>query len=41
MKEATFLFFEAPATELPLPWDEIRRRLADQREKERSQSPTE
>ncbi|MEV0248850.1 hypothetical protein AB0H76_19765 [Nocardia sp. NPDC050712] len=32
MREATFVFFDAPAAELPLSWEEIRRRIAEQRE---------
>lgn len=32
MQEATFVFFTAPADELPMSWDEIRRRIAEQRE---------
>ncbi len=32
MREATFVFFNAPVDELPLPWDEIRRRIAEQRD---------
>ncbi|MFE3022915.1 hypothetical protein [Nocardia tengchongensis] len=32
MQEATFVFFKAPANELPLPWPEIRRRIAEQRD---------
>ncbi|MFD3593572.1 hypothetical protein ACFWU5_12655 [Nocardia sp. NPDC058640] len=31
MRDATFVFFTAPADELPLPWDEIQRRIAEQR----------
>ncbi|WP_460725863.1 hypothetical protein [Nocardia heshunensis] len=36
MREATFVFFTAPAAEAPLPWDEIRRRIAERREAEQS-----
>ncbi|MFI1918151.1 hypothetical protein [Nocardia sp. NPDC020380] len=32
MREATFVFFSAPVAELPLSWDEIRRRIAEERE---------
>ncbi|MFF3223060.1 hypothetical protein ACFYV7_09710 [Nocardia suismassiliense] len=31
MREATFVFFTAPVDELPLSWDDIRRRIAEQR----------
>ncbi|GAA5093822.1 hypothetical protein [Nocardia iowensis] len=31
MREATFVFFDAPVDELPMPWDEIRRRISRQR----------
>ncbi|MFF2549866.1 hypothetical protein ACFVUS_02655 [Nocardia sp. NPDC058058] len=36
MKEATFTFFSAPAAELPMSWDEVRRRIAAQSEADRS-----
>ncbi|QIS10367.1 hypothetical protein [Nocardia arthritidis] len=32
MREATFVFFNASVDELPVSWDEIRRRIADQRD---------
>ncbi|MEV6771780.1 hypothetical protein AB0N05_24465 [Nocardia sp. NPDC051030] len=32
MREATFAFFTASADELPLSWDEIRRRIDEQRD---------
>ncbi|WP_218025248.1 hypothetical protein [Nocardia jejuensis] len=32
MREATFVFFTAPAAELPMSWAEIRRRIAQERE---------
>ena len=31
MRESTFVFFDAPVGELPLSWDEIRSRIAEQR----------
>jgi hypothetical protein len=31
MREATFVFFTAPVDELPMSWDEIRRRVAEER----------
>ncbi|MTE12128.1 DUF3291 domain-containing protein [Nocardia aurantiaca] len=31
MRDATFVFFNAPVDELPLSWTEIRRRIAEQR----------
>ncbi|MFE3190838.1 hypothetical protein ACFXHA_17640 [Nocardia sp. NPDC059240] len=36
MREATFVFFDAPVVELPLSWDEIRRRIAEQRDSAQS-----
>lgn len=32
MRESTFVFWQAPATELPLEWAEARRRIAAERE---------
>ncbi|MFQ6325361.1 hypothetical protein ACLMAL_04390 [Nocardia sp. CWNU-33] len=32
MREATFVFFTAPVDELPVSWDEVRRRIAEERE---------
>jgi hypothetical protein len=32
MREATFVFFSAPAEELPMSWEEIRGRIAEQRD---------
>lgn len=36
MREATFVFFDAPVDELPMSWDEIRRRIAEQRDSAQS-----
>ncbi|WP_405498160.1 hypothetical protein [Nocardia sp. NBC_00511] len=36
MREATFVFFTAPADELPLPWEEVRRRIAAQQAAEQA-----
>ncbi|WP_194819960.1 DUF3291 domain-containing protein [Nocardia sp. XZ_19_385] len=36
MREATFVFFDAPADELPVSWDEIGRRIAEERDSARS-----
>ena len=36
MRESTFVFFSAPVHELPLSWDEIHRRIAEQRESAQS-----
>ncbi|WP_378729950.1 hypothetical protein [Nocardia brasiliensis] len=32
MRDATFVFFDAPVDELPMSWDEIRRRISAQRD---------
>ncbi|MGW4767724.1 hypothetical protein ACWEO2_06720 [Nocardia sp. NPDC004278] len=37
MREATFVFFTAPVDELPMSWDEIRRRIAEQRDSSKSE----
>lgn len=37
MREATFVFFTAPAAELPMSWDEIRARIAEERSKQQVQ----
>ncbi|WP_433733109.1 hypothetical protein ACQP0C_12675 [Nocardia sp. CA-129566] len=37
MREATFVFFTAPVDELPMSWDEIRRRIAEQRDSAKSE----
>ncbi|WP_433202468.1 hypothetical protein ACQP1G_12330 [Nocardia sp. CA-107356] len=37
MREATFVFFTAPVDELPLSWDEIRRRIAEERDRATSE----
>lgn len=31
MREATFVFFTAPASELPESWDQVRRRIREKR----------
>ncbi|WP_297624750.1 hypothetical protein [Nocardia sp.] len=36
MREATFVYFTAPVDELPMSWDEIRRRIAVQRDSAQS-----
>ncbi len=36
MRDATFVFFNAPVDELPLSWGEIRRRIAAQRDSAQS-----
>ncbi|MFX0576621.1 hypothetical protein [Nocardia nepalensis] len=37
MREATFVFFTAPVDELPMSWDEIRRRIAEERDRAKSE----
>ncbi|MBB6347292.1 DUF3291 domain-containing protein [Nonomuraea muscovyensis] len=39
MRDSTFLFWEVPADQLPLAWDEVQRRISQERDPDRGAGP--
>ncbi|MFI7438839.1 DUF3291 domain-containing protein [Nonomuraea indica] len=39
MRESTFLFWQVPADQLPIAWDEVQRRILQQRDSDRGPAP--